>query len=161
MKCRHPTELRGHFKIHTNEKTVKCTHASCNQTFTEKKFMLSHWRDAHLNKRKRSCLMCGRTFASPATLQVGWYWTKLSKVFYSDTQHIMESQGKSIANESGLQSPPSVCLHRKNKCLKINAKKHLMCLFCFWNPHFCVFQTHVAVFLIIFSVLFKHLRHLT
>ncbi len=43
---------------------------------------------------------------------------------------------------------------------KSSAKLHVMC---FWNPYygvFCVFQTHIAVFLILFSVFFKHLKTL-
>ena len=56
---------------------------------------------------------------------------------------------------------PHLRAHRKKQCFNENTKLHLMC---FCNPYygaFCVFQTHVAVFLIILSVFPKHLRHLT
>ena len=35
--------------------------------------------------------------------------------------------------------------HRKNKYFKIKANMHLMCLFCFWNPHFFI-KTHKSVY---------------
>ncbi len=74
LKCRHPSELRAHLKTHTNDRMVKCIHTLCDKLFTEKRFMLGHWREVHL-ERTRRCLICGHTATSSGHLQVSAFMT--------------------------------------------------------------------------------------
>ncbi len=70
LKCRHTSDLKMHLKTHTNDRTVKCKHESCDRLFTEKRNMMSHWREVHLKLKQQKCTICEKICSNGGSLQV-------------------------------------------------------------------------------------------